>query len=142
PDDYSNSLELSRLTGQHPRLVQGVVFGLPYEQLATTFLSRLGLPPVITAPIQELFERATIRPAPKAGSVLARCLRIADVYAHGLMLASGGAEPVVPLSKSECRASLGNEPWPAIDDLAIRAHALATSSAMANLSSADATKAC
>lgn len=124
--EYAHVLQLVQHTGRPQRQAEGVVFGLPYDELAALLLARLGLPPVITAPIQELFERAAYKRAPGAGSVLGRALRMANVYAHGLMLAASPDEPVVPLTRAEVRGTYGEGVPPPIDDEALRAEAIMT----------------
>ncbi len=124
-EEYANVLTLAQETGVPQRQIEGVIYGLPYNELVTLLLSRAGLPPLITAPIQEFFERAVYKQAVGTGSVMGRALRIANVYAHGLMLAPNAGEPVVPLSHTECRTTFG-ETLPVIDDLAVRSQAIAT----------------
>jgi HD-like signal output (HDOD) protein/CheY-like chemotaxis protein len=125
-EEYARVLQLVGHTGRPQRQAEAVVFGLPYDELAALLLSRLGLPPVITAPIQELFERAAYKRAPGAGSVLGRSLRMANVYAHGLMMAASTDEPVVPLTRVEVRGTYGEGVPPPIDDEALRAEAMMT----------------
>src|SRR4051794_40786435 len=125
-DEYARVMQLVAHTGRPQRQAEAVVFGLPYDELAALLLSRLGLPPVITAPIQELFERAAYKRAPGAGSVLGRSLRMANVYAHGLMLAANADEPVVPLTRVEVRGTYGEGAPPPIDDEVLRAEVLMT----------------
>lgn len=125
PEEYAGVMTLAQQTGVPQRQVEGVVYGLPYNELVTLLLSRAGLPPMITAPIQEFFERAVYKQAVGTGSVMGRALRIANVYAHGLMLAPGAGEPVVPLGRTECRTTFGDT-LPVIDDLTVRSQAIAT----------------
>lgn len=121
-------LTLAAKTGRPQRQIETVVFGMPYDELALLLMSKLGLPPVITAPIQEFFERAVYKRPSGSGSVLGRTLRITNVYAHGLRFEAGGDEPIVPLSHLECSATFG-ESMPNIDDAALRAQVLAMAGA-------------
>lgn len=121
-------MTLASKTGRPQRQIETVVFGMPYDELALLLLSKLGLPAVITAPIQEFFERAVYKRPSGSGSVLGRTLRIANVYAHGLRLEAGPDEPVVPLSILECKATFGDS-LPQIDDAGLRAQVLAMSTA-------------
>lgn len=120
-------MTLAAKTGRPQRQIETVVFGLPYDELAVLLLSKLGLPAVITAPIQEFFERAVYKRPSGSGSILGRTLRIANVYAHGLRLEAGPDEPVVPLSNLECKATFGESSIPQIDDAGLRAQVLAMS---------------
>src|SRR5665213_502419 len=139
--EYEQVVELTRATGQPQRQVESIVFGLPYSDLVSMLLLRLGLPGVITAPIQEFFERQAHKQPSGAGSALGRCLRIANLYAHGLMLASTLDEPVLSISKVECHNTLGSE-LPVVDDAAIRAQALGAAAVMAGLSGSEINEAC
>jgi HD-like signal output (HDOD) protein/DNA-binding response OmpR family regulator len=125
--------ELAQKTGSSVREVQGVFFGLSHSELSLAILGRLGLPGVVTAPIQEVLERSVHRTSAGAGSLMARALRIANVYAHGLMLSAAVDEPVLPLSKLECRQTFGNA-MPSVDDQLIRAEAVMTAATLAGLS--------
>lgn len=126
----------ARAPGRSQRRVEPAVFGLQYSDLVQIILSRLGLPGVVTAPIQEFFEREAHLQPSGAGSPLGRSLRIANIYAHGLMLAPGLDEPVLPLSKVECRNTYGDQ-IPGIDDGGIRAESLTTAAILAGLSGAE-----
>lgn len=138
-DEYANVITLAQQTGVPQRQVEGVIYGLPYNELVTLLLSRVGLPPLITAPIQEFFERAVYKQAVGTGSVMGRALRIANVYAHGLMLAPSAGEPVVPLGRMECKTTFG-EALPLIDDLEVRSQAMATVAELLGASSSSARK--
>ena len=138
-EEYANVLTLAQETGVPQRQVEGVIYGLPYNELVTLLLSRAGLPPLITAPIQEFFERAVYKQAVGTGSVMGRALRIANVYAHGLMLAPSAAEPVVPLGRMECKTTFGDA-LPLIDDLEVRSQAMATVAELLGGSSSSARK--
>jgi len=137
--EYANVMTLAQQTGVPQRQVEGVIYGLPYNELVTLLLSRVGLPPLITAPIQEFFERAVYKQAVGTGSVMGRALRIANVYAHGLMLAPSAGEPVVPLGRMECKTTFG-EALPIIDDLEVRSQAMATVAELLGASSSSARK--
>jgi len=137
--EYTSVMTLAQQTGVPQRQVEGVIYGLPYNELVTLLLSRVGLPPLITAPIQEFFERAVYKQAVGTGSVMGRALRIANVYAHGLMLAPSAGEPVVPLGRMECKTTFG-EALPIIDDLEVRSQAMATVAELLGASSSSARK--
>lgn len=122
-EEYARVQELVAKTGRPQRQAESVVFGMPYNELATALLVRMGLPPVITAPIEEFFERGVRKQASGAGSAVGRALRLANVYAHGLMLAANVEEPVTPLTLEECRNTFGDA-QPALDNDALRSDAL------------------
>ena len=138
-EEYAHVLSLAAETRRPQREVERVLFGLPRDEMVTILLARLGLPAVITAPIQEFFERADHPRQRGAGSVLGRTLRMANVYAHGLMLAPSPDEPVVPLSKAECITTLGHH-IPHLDDSEIRSGAITTAAVLAGMTSSNSSK--
>src|SRR5206468_183247 len=105
----------------------------PFHELSTLVLGKLGLPPLITVPIEEFFERGVRKQGGGIGSLLARALRIANVYAHGLMLAPAPDAPITPVSKAEYRNSFGDSPAPAINGVDLRAEILTSLNALAGL---------
>ncbi len=138
-EEYAHVLSLAAETCRPQREVERVLFGLPRDEMVTILLARLGLPAVITAPIQEFFERADHPRQRGAGSVLGRTLRMANVYAHGLMLAPSPDEPVIPLSKAECISILGHH-VPHLDDSEIRSGAITTAAVLAGMISSNSNK--
>jgi HD-like signal output (HDOD) protein/CheY-like chemotaxis protein len=138
-EEYSSVLTLATETRRPQREVERVLFGLPRDELVTILLARLGLPAVITAPIQEFFERAEHPKQRGSGSVLGRTLRMANVYAHGLMLAQSAEEPVLPLSKAECITTLGHH-VPPLDDSELRSGAITTAAVLAGMMSSNSNK--
>src|SRR5205807_9476842 len=85
-DEQTAVADLVARTGNPLWQAQAAVFGMPYHELVIVLLSKLGLPPAITVPVEEFFARAVRKDAGGAGNPVARALRIANVYAHGLML--------------------------------------------------------
>jgi hypothetical protein len=130
--EYRDVTALVKQTGYHARHAEAVVFGVPYGQLASHLLTRLKLPPVITVPIEEFFERPRSMSGAGAGSLLGRSLRALNVYAHGLLLAGDMEEPLTPLTRDECEKTFcdGAMLAPAEDEQ-IRCDALVTASVLA-----------
>jgi hypothetical protein len=128
-EEYVRVRDLVAKTGRPQRQAESVVFGMPYNELATVLLVRMGLPPVITAPIEEFFERGVRKQASGAGSAVGRALRLANVYAHGLLLAANVEEPVTPLTIEECRNTFGDL-QPTLDNDALRTDALMAAGAL------------
>jgi HD-like signal output (HDOD) protein len=141
-DAYVGVSRVAAKTGVPLRRVETEVFGIAYDELAMVLMSRLGLPQVITAPIQELFERASNPKSNGVGSILGRCLRAANVYAHGLMLAPSLDEPVLPLGTVECRHTFGDGPLPSINATTVRSDAITAATLLGGLSSSETAKAC
>jgi hypothetical protein len=132
-DEYARVLELTGKTGRPQRSVESAVFGMPYTELVSVMLSRLGLPSVVTDPIQEFFTHANFLQPPASAGLISRMLRFANVCSHGMMLAPGPDEWIHPLSNIDCRNALG-EVMPSIDIVSLRADALRNASALAELS--------
>jgi DNA-binding response OmpR family regulator len=124
PTEYAAALELARQTRRTLPQLGAEVFGIPFPELVTLLLGKLGLPPLITVPIEEFFERGLAKQPAALGSVLSRALRIANVYAHGLTLAPAADAPVTPLSKSEYRGAFGDSPVVQLDDETLWSEAL------------------
>ena len=99
------------------------MLGIPYQEFMSLLLTKMGLPPVITVPIEEFFDRAVRRAATGIGSVLSRALRMANVYAHGIMLAPVPDAPVTPISSAEYRNTFGAGPVPSLDAVLLRSEA-------------------
>ena len=130
---YEAIVALVAKTGCPLRFVEGIAFGLPYADLVSHLLAQLGLPPIITVPIEEFFERSAVKSTAGAGSLLARTLRSMNVYAHGLMLAPGIAEPLTPLTKSESANTFGDKTLSSSDGETLRSEALTTACDLAGL---------
>jgi hypothetical protein len=124
------------------RLALAVTFGLPYAELVSQLLCHLRLPPVITVPIEEFFDRGDRKGAVGAGSLLSRTLRAMNVYAHGLLLASGTDEPITPITQAECANTFGDASPALPDDDALRGEALATAAVLAHRTEAQTQQMC
>jgi hypothetical protein len=133
PEEYAIVADLMIRSGRPKRQVESVVYGMPYNELVALLLARMGLPTVISAPIEEFFERGVRKQTSGAGSILGRALRLANVYAHGLLLAVDTDEPVTPLTKEECRNTMGDSES-RIDDEAVRLQVLNAASILAGTS--------
>jgi HD-like signal output (HDOD) protein len=142
PAEYAAASELSSQTGEPFYHARSLVFGLPYHELAVALLRKLGLPPMITVPIEEVIERSAARQHVGAGSILARALRMANVYANGLMLASGPDASITPLSTAECRSVFESAAPPALDDWVLRSEALTMVNMLSGISPKEATATC
>lgn len=142
PAEYAAIADLVARTRRPRREVESLVFGLPYHELVTFMLGKLGLPPMIIGPIGEAFARGTRKEDGGAGGILSRALRIANLYAHGLMLAAGPDAAVSPITVTECRAAFGTAPIPQIDAALLRAEVLTTVNLLAGVGSAQAAELC
>jgi HD-like signal output (HDOD) protein/DNA-binding response OmpR family regulator len=142
PEEYAAAAELSKQSGESAAESRSSVFGIPYHELAVVLLRKLGLPPMITVPIEEVLERSALKPQAGVGSMLSRALRVANVYGNALMLPSGPDASITPLSVSECRAIFGNGPPPALDDLTLRSESLTMVNVLSGVTSKEAALLC
>ena len=142
PTEFETVGSLIKRSSCCSRSALKVTFGLPYAELVSRLLTHLRLPPIITVPIEEFFERGDRKGASGAGSLLSRTLRAMNVYAHGLLLASGVDEPITPLTLAEINNTFGDVSLSPVDDEALRGDALATAAVLAHLNEAQTEKMC
>ena len=132
PTEFETVATLVKRSACRPRLAMAMTFGLPYAELVSQLLAHLRLPPIITVPIEEFFDRGDRKGANGAGSLLCRTLRAVNVYAHGLLLACGTDEPI----------TFGKAALALPDDEALRSDALATAAVLAHLNEAQTQQMC
>lgn len=104
--EYRQVLEIQKATGQPRDQLERAILGMTHGELLQTILERLGLPDAIRGPIQEYHAVGITGRLAAPG---ARVLRLADLYANGLLLASSTDSPLMPLTRAECRAAVANE---------------------------------
>lgn len=142
PQEYAAATHRAAQTGKgFPGAISDIL-GVPYQEFMSLLLSKMGLPPVITVPIEEFFDRAVRRAATGIGSVLSRALRMANVYAHGLMLAPVPDAPVTPISSAEYRNTFGAAGVPGLDPQMLRSEALTAVNLLSGVSGAQASELC
>src|SRR5205085_8406766 len=90
----------------------------------------------VPGPISEYVQRGGGRPV-SALSHMAQALRLADCYAHGLLLCPSPAAPVQPFGAAEYRRATGAVEPEAIDGLALRNEVLTQTWMLAGMSSKD-----
>ena len=103
--------------------------------MSATILRHLGLPADILAPI-EATHLAMARGADPRDRT-ARILRLAEFYANGLLLASGGGAMVAPLTQVECRAACGQAEPARPDGVTLRAEILALTGMLSGMARGD-----
>lgn len=140
--EYAFVTDVVARTGRPRWQVESSVFGMPYHELVTLVLGKLGLPPLIIAPIGEAFARTAPKEDRGVGGILTRALRIANLYANGLMLAAGPDAPVAPITVAECRTAFGDASPPEIDPQLLRSVILTTVNLLAGVGSAEAAELC
>lgn len=142
PQEYAAATQRAVQTGKGFPPAISDVLGIPYQEFMSLLLTKMGLPPVITVPIEEFFDRAVRRAATGIGSVLSRALRMANVYAHGIMLAPVPDAPVTPISSAEYRNTFGAGPVPELDAVMLRSEALTQVNLLSGVSGAQAAELC
>lgn len=142
PEEYAAATQRAAQTGKGFPAAISDVLGIPFQEFMSLLLSKMGLPPVITVPIEEFFDRAVRRAATGIGSVLSRALRMANVYAHGMMLAPVPDAPVTPISSAEYRNTFGGVAVPNLDPEMLRSEALTAVNLLSGASGAQASALC
>jgi hypothetical protein len=132
PEEFVRIGELSMATGRGHREVEALILGIPHHELVATMLSILKLPEAITGPIRE-FLQLDGRDTPVKLSRMARCLTLANQYAHGLQLASTPSATVAPVTKVDCRRALGNADVAPLDNVRTRCDVLSTTFLLARM---------
>jgi hypothetical protein len=113
--------------------IESAMLGVTHGELAQLAFELMGLPDSIRRPIQTMHDRASTTTRTRLGSAV----RLADMYANGLLLSSSGRELIVAVTQAECRATTG-QPHPAVPDgERFRAEMFALTTMLARLSPAD-----
>lgn len=133
--EYAAAVDEAARTGRPLQQTLSAAFGVPWRQLTELVLNRFGLPTAIAAPILEHAEASLGgREGPRSPAAVA--LRLADFYAHGLLLASSPQALVAPATLGEFR-TLGTSVLPEIDGQGLRCEVLSNTSLLARLSRTD-----
>jgi CheY-like chemotaxis protein/HD-like signal output (HDOD) protein len=134
--EYGAAVEQATLTGTPLQQTLLTAFGIPWRQLSELVLKRLGLPVAICAPILEHADISLGGRGASDRSLAAQALALADLYAHGLLLASSPQAMVAPVTLGEVRR-LGTSFLPEIDGQSLRCEVLSNTSLLARLSRSD-----
>lgn len=133
--EYRQVVDAQRATGRRREELERRMLGMSHGELVVTIMQCLGLPDAIRRPI-EAFHKSGIA-ARGALDAPTRRLRLADLYANGLLLASSPQSPLVPMTKPECRAAAGQDEPARPDGVPLRAEIFALTAMLARLSSKD-----
>lgn len=134
--EYAVAVEEAAGTGRPLQQTLSATFGIPWRQLTELVLNRIGLPAAICSPILEHADASFNGRDAVPRSPAARALRLADFYAHGLLLASSPQATVAPSTLADLRA-LGTSVLPEIDGQALRCQVLSNTSLLARLPRTD-----
>jgi HD-like signal output (HDOD) protein len=133
--EYRDVIEYKSRTGLPADKVERAMLGMTHGELAATILRHLGLPADILAPIEAAHVALARGVDPRDRT--ARILRLAEFYANGLMLASGGGGLVAPLTQVECRAACGQAEPARPDGVTLRAEILALTGMLSGMTRGD-----
>lgn len=135
--EYRQVLEAQEATGRRRDELERKMLGMTHGEMVLTILRCMGLPETIRNPI-EAFHNAGVAGRP-ANDASARILRVADLYANGLLLPSSVQAPLIPLTRPECRNATGEEHPARPDAVSLRSEIFALTAMLARLSSRDET---
>jgi hypothetical protein len=107
--EYQQVLEVQAETERPLDELEREMLGMSHSDLVMKILSCLGLPDTIRIPIETFYRIGPETAPPSSTDPLAKILRIANLYANGLLLTSSGASRVMPLTAAECRAAISQE---------------------------------
>jgi two-component system, chemotaxis family, chemotaxis protein CheY len=130
--EYAAVAELSETTGQLLHEVESVAFGVTHRELTDLVVTQLRLPAPVIEPIRE-YHLSAQSGRTLGLSRMAQALRLADLYAHGLLLASSPHAPLCGLTTAECKEAIGKTPLATIDGAALRGEVLTHTSLLARL---------
>jgi hypothetical protein len=134
--EYAQVIEAQRRTGRRFDEVEREMLGMTRGELVQTIIQCFGLPDAIKDPIRSFHEPHANPTA--LGAAFTRVLRVAELYANGLLLASSGRSPVAPITKAECKSALGRDEPKAPDTTGFRSEVYYTTGVLARLSDEEA----
>jgi HD-like signal output (HDOD) protein/CheY-like chemotaxis protein len=117
--EYDQIVELSVKLNLPLYQVESAALGIRRPELMSRLLSRIGLPPHVVDTIREFHERQ-IRDNSSGMSGNVQLLQMANMAAHGMLLAPSMREIVRPITRTEWRALGIDKDPPEIDALARR----------------------
>jgi hypothetical protein len=135
--EYGRVLEEHARTGTATTELERRMLGVTQNELAAEALAGLGLPSAVVGPIEDLLRTGGAYTRIDKGDPVTRALRLADLYAHGLLLATGPASVVAPLTRSQCAACTGSEAPTPPDSAIFTAEIRAMTVSLARLSAED-----
>jgi HD-like signal output (HDOD) protein len=129
--EYRQVLAAQAATGKPRDRVEREMLGMRQGDLAISILRCLKLPDAILTPIDKFHNT---KPGRLPEDPLGRILRIADLYANGVLLVSAPDSPINPLTRTECETSLGSDAPPSPDAESLRGEVFMLTSMLARLS--------
>jgi CheY-like chemotaxis protein len=120
-EEYQQVLEIEQSTGKPRNEVEKIVLGMSQSEILQIIVGCLELPNAISSPMREYHLEG---PGSSGGSPLTRLVRVADLYANGMLLASSNQSPIRPIMCSEANSITGHDNPPPIDRVTMRSEIL------------------
>jgi hypothetical protein len=139
--EYGQVLKVHAQTGHPLEDIERQMLGTTQLDLARVILKKMALPEAIRQPIEEFCVTKSRNGRPPT-MTLARILRLAAMYANGILMAAFSSSEVGPIARSECQAAVGRDDPPCPDPNTIRSQILALTPLLARLSADDERKLC
>ena len=106
--EFNQVLQIHARTQKPLPELEKKMLGAKRSELADLLLIHLGLPPVIRQPI-ESFHRQSPTSSTESPDILCQILRLSDLYANGLLLASDGSSLLTLVTVADARRTLGTD---------------------------------
>jgi HD-like signal output (HDOD) protein/DNA-binding response OmpR family regulator len=132
PSEYEQILQFAFTNRLSPHEVQSVALGIRQPELVSRLLVRIGLPPPVVQAIREFYERQ-IRDQSAGNSAGTKALELANLAAHGLLLAASSHEQVRPMTRVEWRQFSARSQAPTLNPVSMRNEILSATSILARL---------
>lgn len=130
-EEYQQVLEIQQSTGKPRNEVEKMVLGMSQSEVLQIIVQCLELPNAISSPMLEYHLKG---PGSSGGSPLTRLLRVADLYANGMLLASSNQSPIRPITCAEANSVTGQDNPPQIDRVTMRSEILALTATLSRFS--------
>ena len=137
--EYAGALDHAGRDAEPIDNVKAAVFGMLPQELNALVLAMLDLPKAVASPIREFLDAKNQGPS-HGMDPLARALRLADLYSHGLLLASSPASIVGPITQADCRETLGTSTPIPVEGDDLRVSIVALTNLLSRLSPEDEAK--
>jgi hypothetical protein len=130
--EFNQVLQIHARTQKPLPELEEKMLGAQRAELADLLLVHLGLPSIIRQPI-ESFHRQSPASRTEKPDILCQILRLADLYANGLLLASDGSSQLTLITTIEARRTLGTDHPPLPDQQVLRSNVTVLTGLLARL---------
>jgi two-component system chemotaxis response regulator CheY len=130
-DEYRQVQEIHEKTGRPRDELEKVMLGMSHCEVLRTIVKCLELPNAISEPIQEYHAKGL---GSSEGSPVTRLLRVADLYANGMLLGSSNQSPIRPITCADAKSITGHNNPPPLDRVAMRGEILGLTATLSRFS--------